>query len=153
MAYPFSEIELKWQEYWRSHATFHAERDPSKAKYFVLDMFAYPSGEGLHIGHPTKHHWPTLDLEASPDVWFEMLHEPRVLRLFREGYRKTTTETSEEIEPLPFTLVPSLMQRLFRIACHERPPDTSRQIIDRYFTAFFNAWLDCQGLREAGTTN
>jgi hypothetical protein len=109
-------------------------------------LFSHPYE--LHIGHPTKHQWPTLDLKAGPDDWFEMLNEPRVLRLFREGYRKTTTETSGGVEPLPFTLMPSLMQRLFRIACHERPPDSTREIIDRYFTAFFNAWLDCQGLRE-----
>jgi leucyl-tRNA synthetase len=51
MPYPFSEIELKWQEYWRSHETFRVKADLSKPKYFVMDMFAYPSGEGLHMGH------------------------------------------------------------------------------------------------------
>jgi leucyl-tRNA synthetase len=51
VAYPFSEIELKWQEYWRSHETFRVELDPSKPKYYVMDMFAYPSGAGLHMGH------------------------------------------------------------------------------------------------------
>ncbi|MDP4198739.1 MAG: leucine--tRNA ligase [Bacteroidota bacterium] len=51
MAYPFSEIDQKWQEYWRSHKTFHVEPDSAKKKYFVMDMFAYPSGAGLHMGH------------------------------------------------------------------------------------------------------
>ncbi|HZK76468.1 MAG TPA: leucine--tRNA ligase [Candidatus Kapabacteria bacterium] len=55
MSYPFSEIELKWQEYWRSHETYRVRRDPSKLKYFVMDMFPYPSGEGLHMGHPLSY--------------------------------------------------------------------------------------------------
>ncbi|MGO3732453.1 MAG: leucine--tRNA ligase [Vagococcus sp.] len=52
MAYNHQDIEKKWQKYWEKHHTFKTEDQSSKPKFYALDMFPYPSGQGLHVGHP-----------------------------------------------------------------------------------------------------
>ncbi|MGG3736501.1 leucine--tRNA ligase [Aeribacillus pallidus] len=52
MAFPHKEIEKKWQKYWEENKTFKTVDDDSKPKFYALDMFPYPSGAGLHVGHP-----------------------------------------------------------------------------------------------------
>ena len=72
--YNHKEIEAKWQAYWENNKTFKVENDFSKPKYYTLDMFPYPSGAGLHVGHPE---WMTAnDIVAryKTTKWFNVLH-------------------------------------------------------------------------------
>lgn len=50
MSYNHKEIEKKWQKYWAKTNTFNTHDDPEKPKFYALDMFPYPSGQGLHVG-------------------------------------------------------------------------------------------------------
>ena len=52
MEYNFSEIEKKWQAFWKENNTYAVDEEKGKEKFYVLDMFPYPSGAGLHVGHP-----------------------------------------------------------------------------------------------------
>lgn len=62
MKYDFAAIESKWQKYWDEHRTFHAGNDFSKPKYYALVEFPYPSGDGLHVGHPRP--YTAMDIVA-----------------------------------------------------------------------------------------
>lgn len=74
MDYKFSEIEKKWQKYWVENATYKVKEDSSKKKYYVLDMFPYPSGAGLHVGHPLGYIASDIFARYKRQQGFNVLH-------------------------------------------------------------------------------
>ncbi|GAA4761107.1 MULTISPECIES: leucine--tRNA ligase [Flavobacterium] len=74
MKYFHEQIEAKWQKYWADHQTFVAKNDSNQPKYYVLDMFPYPSGAGLHVGHPLGYIASDIVARYKRHQGFNVLH-------------------------------------------------------------------------------
>ena len=74
MEYNFKELEAKWQQRWKEEGTYHVEIDPARPKYYVLDMFPYPSGAGLHVGHPLGYIASDIYSRYKRQCGFNVLH-------------------------------------------------------------------------------
>jgi len=74
LKYDFFKIEKKWQKYWLENKTFKADNNSEKPKYYVLDMFPYPSGSGLHVGHPLGYIASDIVSRFKRSKGFNVLH-------------------------------------------------------------------------------
>ncbi|NDB35569.1 MAG: leucine--tRNA ligase, partial [Flavobacteriia bacterium] len=74
MEYNARDIEVKWQWFWKENETYKVTIDPSKPKYYVLDMFPYPSGAGLHVGHPLGYIASDIYSRYKKMLGFNVLH-------------------------------------------------------------------------------
>jgi Sulfotransferase family len=101
----------------------------------------------IKIGYPRESNWPPIDL-ARPGEWFELLFEKKALTHFQEGYQKRGAKlegkTYHEYDVFPFLFLPRLQKAIFDAAAATAA--TERDVLDAYFTSYFNAWLDNQNL-------
>jgi hypothetical protein len=97
----------------------------------------------LKFGHPKQANWPPLDL-ARPEAWFEILRDPTVDERLRPTARTKQPDAGRSV--FPFVFLSSLQKAIFDACVAARPPESEREVLDCYFTSYFNAWLDNQGL-------
>jgi hypothetical protein len=109
------------------------------------ECHAHP-GE-LQIGHPRVSNWPRIELDAGPECWYEVLAEPKSAKELRRGYRKSGS--GSEPEYFPFLFLPTLQQTIFEVCVGARGIESERDVLDCYFTSYFNAWLDNHNLEAA----
>ncbi|MBO7510308.1 MAG: leucine--tRNA ligase, partial [Bacteroidales bacterium] len=107
MEYNFKEIEKKWQDWWSANKTFQADNQSSKPKYYVLDMFPYPSGAGLHVGHPLGYIASDIFARYKRLCGFNVLH------------------------PMGYDAF-GLPAEQYAIQTGQHPAETTRKNIDRY---------------------
>lgn len=74
MDYKHQEIEKRWQDFWRDNDIFKVTEDPARKKFYVLDMFPYPSGAGLHVGHPLGYIASDIYSRYKRQQGFNVLH-------------------------------------------------------------------------------
>ena len=102
------------------------------------EIHAHP--HEIMIGYPKKHIWPRIDLNDSPERWFEILFEDMVIQHSREGYKKERTQR----ETFPFIFLPSLQRKIFLKYTDPTQSMKLRGVFDAYMTSYFGAWLSNQ---------
>ncbi|MCQ2171425.1 MAG: leucine--tRNA ligase [Bacteroidales bacterium] len=148
MEYDFKSIESKWQEYWASHKTFKVKEDASKPKYYVLDMFPYPSGAGLHVGHPLGYIASDIYSRYKRLKGFNVLH-PMGYDAFGLPAEQYAIQTGQHPEVTTTTNINRYRQQLDRIGFSydwEREVRTCDPEFYKWtqwaFLKMFDSWYD-----------
>ena len=128
MSYDPKAIEPRWQQYWRESGIFRAEIDTSKPKYYVLDMFPYPSGAGLHVGHPKGYIATDVISRYKRMRGFSVLH------------------------PMGWDAF-GLPAEQYAIETGTHPRETTRRNINNFKRQFASLGMDYDWSREIDTTN
>ena len=148
MKYHPNEIEAKWQKYWAENGTFQADNQSEKPKYYVLDMFPYPSGAGLHVGHPLGYIASDIYARFKRHKGFNVLH-PQGYDSFGLPAEQYAIQTGQHPEKTTRENIARYRQQLDRIGFSF---DWSREVRtsspDYYkwtqwiFIQLFNSWYD-----------
>ncbi|PVY42481.1 leucine--tRNA ligase [Pontibacter virosus] len=126
--YNFNQIEKKWQRYWEENQTFKANENTDKPKYYVLDMFPYPSGAGLHVGHPLGYIASDIVSRYKRSKGFNVLH------------------------PMGFDAF-GLPAEQYAIQTGQHPAITTEQNIGRYIEQLKNIGFSYEWEREVRTSD
>ena len=127
-SYDFQAIEKKWQNYWEEHNTFHAENDYTKPKFYALVEFPYPSGQGLHVGHPRP--YTALDIVS----------------------RKRRLEGYNVLFPMGWDAF-GLPTENFAIKNHVHPAEVTKRNVARFKSQLKSLGLSFDWQREINTTD
>ena len=126
--YNFNQIEKKWQRYWEENQTFKATENTEKPKYYILDMFPYPSGAGLHVGHPLGYIASDIVSRYKRSKGFNVLH------------------------PMGFDAF-GLPAEQYAIQTGQHPAITTEQNIGRYIEQLKNIGFSYEWEREVRTSD
>jgi len=148
MEYNFNEIEAKWQKHWAENQTFKAENISEKPKFYVLDMFPYPSGAGLHVGHPLGYIASDIFARYKRHKGFNVLH-PQGYDSFGLPAEQYAIQTGQHPAVTTETNIATYRKQLDKIGFSF---DWSREIktstpeyykhTQWIFTELFNAWYN-----------
>ena len=146
MKYNPNEIEAKWQKYWLENKTFAAENDSEKPKYYVLDMFPYPSGAGLHVGHPLGYIASDIYARFKRHKGFNVLH-PQGYDSFGLPAEQYAIQTGQHPDKTTKANIARYRQQLDKIGFSfdwEREVRTSNSDYYKWtqwiFIQLFNSW-------------
>jgi leucyl-tRNA synthetase/very-short-patch-repair endonuclease len=148
MDYNFSDIERKWQQRWKDHETYRVTEKADKEKYYVLDMFPYPSGAGLHVGHPLGYIASDIIARYKRNKGYNVLH-PMGYDSFGLPAEQYAIQTGQHPEITTQTNIARYRQQLDRIGFAY---DWSREVrtsdpeyyqwTQWIFGEIFNAWFN-----------
>ena len=148
MEYNFKSIESKWQKLWNERKTYRVEVDPSRPKFYVLDMFPYPSGAGLHVGHPLGYIASDIYSRYKRLCGFNVLHpmgydafglpaEQYAIQTGQHPAVTTEQNISRYREQLDKLNVPHETIFVFRDRGTGRPTKKERRYIDALMDGFY----------------
>ena len=148
MAYYFKAVESKWHQNWNDTKAYQVQEDKTKPKYYVLDMFPYPSGAGLHVGHPLGYIASDIYARYKRQKGFNVLH-PMGFDAFGLPAEQYAIKTGRHPEDTTEENLATYKRQLNNIGLSF---DWDRQVktcdpkyymwTQKIFLLFFNAWYD-----------
>ena len=153
MEYNHRDIESRWQQYWREHKTYATHTDPSRPKYYVLDMFPYPSGAGLHVGHPLGYIASDIFSRYKRLNGFNVLH-PMGYDAYGLPAEQYAIQTGQHPEVTTFKNIDRYRAQLDKIGfCYDWDREIKTCDPDYYkwtqwaFVKMFESWYDTEACK------